>query len=107
LSEPDHVCLYGAECFLSVIVASRGFGVVQDLNVAMSNFERGFGAAQAIVAGIVAGDKVQLQFPRLIDQSGFFGRDQGEYLLDSLFSKVKPRAFKLSRSLVAHVGPLR
>ena len=35
-----------------------------------------------------------LQFPGLIEQSGFFGRDQAAYLLDGLFSKVHPTAFE-------------
>ena len=34
-----------------------------------------------------------LQFPGLIEQSGFFGRDQAAYLLDGLFNKVHPTGF--------------
>ena len=67
----------------------------KDLDTAMSNLTRGFGSGdpQAIVSGIADGDQVMLQFPGLIDQSGFFGRDQAAYLLDGLFNKVHPTSF--------------
>jgi hypothetical protein len=67
----------------------------KDLDTAMSNLTRGFGSGdpQAIVSGIADGDQVMLQFPGLIDQSGFFGRDQAAYLLDGLFNKVHPTGF--------------
>ena len=75
------------------VIASAQF---KDLDTAMSNLTRGFGGgdAQAIVAGIGDGDQVMLQFPGMIDQSGFFGRDQAAYLLDGLFNKVKPTGFE-------------
>lgn len=75
------------------IVASAQF---KDLDAAMSNLNRGFGGGdvQAIVAGIGDGDQVMLQFPGLVDQSGFFGRDQAAYVLDGLFNKVKPTEFE-------------
>jgi hypothetical protein len=75
------------------LIASAQF---KDLDVAMGNLTRGFGSgdAQAIVSGVGASDQVQLQFQGLIDQSGFFGRDQVAYLLDSLFNKVKPVSFE-------------
>jgi hypothetical protein len=75
------------------VVASAQF---RDLDTAMSNLERGFGSGDvdAIVSGISGGEKVMLQFPGLSDQSGFFGRDQAAYLLDSLFNKVKPSGFE-------------
>jgi len=75
------------------LVASAQF---RDLDAAMSNLDRGFGAGdvQAIVAGIGDGEQVMLQFPGLSDQSGFFGRDQATYLLDGVFSKVKPSSFE-------------
>ena len=75
------------------LVASAQF---KDLDTAMSNLTRGFGNgdAQAIVAGIGEGDQVQLQFPGLVDQSGFFGHDQAAYFLDGLFNKVKPAGFE-------------
>src|SRR6478672_3660309 len=68
----------------------------KDLDTAMSSLTRGFGSgdAQAIVAGIGDGDQVMLQFPGLVDQSGFFGRDQAAYLLDGLFGKVRPASFE-------------
>jgi len=67
----------------------------KDLDTAMSNLTRGFGSGdpQAIVSGIADGDQVMLQFPGLIEQSGFFGRDQAAYLLDGLFNKVHPTSF--------------
>ncbi|PYQ36468.1 MAG: hypothetical protein DMF57_00265 [Acidobacteria bacterium] len=67
----------------------------KDLDTAMSNLTRGFGSGdpQAIVSGIADGDQVMLQFPGLIEQSGFFGRDQAAYLLDGLFNKVHPTGF--------------
>lgn len=75
------------------LVASAQF---KNLDAALSNLTRGFGSGdpQAIVAGMASGDQVMLQFPGLIDQSGFFGRDQAAYLLDGLFSKVHPTAFE-------------
>jgi hypothetical protein len=67
----------------------------KDLDTAMSSLTRGFGSGdpQAIVAGIAPGDQVILQFPGLVDQNGAFGRDQAAYMLDALFSKVKPTGF--------------
>jgi len=75
------------------VIASAQF---KDLDTAMSNLTRGFGSgdAQAIVAGIADGDQVMLQFPGIIAQNGFFGRDQAAYLLDGLFNKVKPTGFE-------------
>ena len=69
----------------------------KDLDVAMSNLTRGFGSgdAQAIVAGIGEATRCMLQFPGLVDQNGFFGRDQAAYLLDGLFNRVKPTGFEL------------
>jgi ketosteroid isomerase-like protein len=74
------------------VMASAQF---KDLDMAMSNLQRGFGAGdpQAIVAGMAGDDQVQLQFPGLVDQSGFYGRDQATYILDGLFNKVKPSGF--------------
>jgi hypothetical protein len=75
------------------LVASAQF---KDLDVAMENLTRGFGNGdvQAIVAGMADGDQVMLQFPGLVDQNGFFGRDQAAYLLDGLFNRVKPAGFE-------------
>src|SRR5258708_11799797 len=75
------------------LVASAQFS---DLDAALQNLTRGFGSGdpQAIVAGITGGDKVMLQFPGLIPENGFFGRDQTAYLLDGLFGKVHPTAFE-------------
>ena len=70
----------------------------KDLDTALSNLTRGFGSGdpQAIISGIADGDKVMLQFPGLIEQSGadFYGRDQAAYLLDGLFGKVHPSGFE-------------
>ena len=79
--------------FLMPVIASAQF---KDLDSAMSNLQRGFnsGDTQAIVAGMADGDKVMLQFPGLVDQTGFCGRDQATYLLDGLFSKVHPSGFE-------------
>jgi hypothetical protein len=78
---------------LAPLVASAQFS---DLDTAMSNLHRGFGSGdpQAVVAGLASGDQVMLQFPGLMSQSGFFGRDQAAYLLDGLFNKVKPNGFE-------------
>ncbi|HEX7152826.1 MAG TPA: hypothetical protein VF618_15160 [Thermoanaerobaculia bacterium] len=75
------------------LVASAQF---RDLDAAMSNLDRGFGSGdvQAIVAGVGSADQVNLQFPGLVDQTGFFGRDQAAYLLDKLFNKVSPSGFE-------------
>ncbi len=68
----------------------------RDLDAAMSNLERGFGSGdvQAIAEGIAGDRQVELQFPGLIDQNGFFGRDQAAYLFDQLFNKVRPSGFE-------------
>lgn len=69
----------------------------RDLDTALSDLVRGFGDGdtQAITAGMAEGEgyKVQLQFPGLITQSGFYGRDQATYILEQLFAKVKPTGF--------------
>jgi hypothetical protein len=86
------------------LVASAQF---KDLDTAMSNLSRGFGNgdAQAIVAGLGDGEQVMLQFPGLVEQSGFFGRDQAAYLLDGLFNKVHPVGFEqLSAKKVSAEG---
>jgi len=86
-----NIAIAMALAFLPVIASAQ----FKDLDVAMSNLSRGFGSGdpQAIVAGMADGDQVMLQFPGLIDQSGFFGRDQAAYILDALFSKAKPSGF--------------
>lgn len=78
--------------FLPVMASAQ----YRDLDTAMSNLEQGFGngQVQAIIAGIAEGEKVNLQFPGLVDKNGFFGRDQAAYLLDELFNNAKPGAFQ-------------
>jgi hypothetical protein len=65
----------------------------RDLDVAMSSLARGFerGESGPVVEGV--GDQVQLQFPGLVRDSGFFGRDQAAYFLDDLFERVNPSGF--------------
>ena len=80
------------------LVASAQFN---DLDAALQNLTRGFGSGdpQAVVAGVVPGDKVMLQFPGLVTENGFFGRDQAAYLLDGLFNKVKPTGFEEQKAV--------
>ncbi|HUF18977.1 MAG TPA: DUF4783 domain-containing protein [Thermoanaerobaculia bacterium] len=75
------------------VVASAQY---RDLDSAMSNLARGFerGQTQNIIEGISTGDKINLEFPGLVTESGFFGRDQASYLLDELFNKTKPTGFE-------------
>ncbi len=70
-----------------------------DLDQATANLSRGFGSGEArpIVAGLGESDKVQLQFPGLIDETGFFGRDQASYMLEKLFSAVSPSGYARKR----------
>ena len=75
------------------LVASAQY---KDPDSALANLTRGFGSGdpQAIISGIADGDQVMLQFPGLVENSGFFGRDQAAYLLDGLFNKVHPTGFE-------------
>jgi hypothetical protein len=75
------------------VIASAQY---KDLDTAMSNLSRGFGSGdtQAIVAGMAEGDQIQLQFPGLIEQNGFYGRDQATYILEGLFAKAHPSGFE-------------
>jgi hypothetical protein len=75
------------------LVASAQY---KDPDSALANLTRGFGSGdpQAIISGIADGDQVMLQFPGLVDNTGFFGRDQAAYLLDGLFNKVHPTGFE-------------
>ncbi len=70
----------------------------KDLDQALGELTHGFGGgdAGAIVAGIGGSDQVLLQFPGLVEQTGSFGHDQAQLLLDGLFNKVKPTAFEQS-----------
>ncbi|HVR42319.1 MAG TPA: hypothetical protein VMS56_02640 [Thermoanaerobaculia bacterium] len=78
-------------------LAAQGYG---DLDQAISNLSRGFGNGEvrAIVAGLGETDKVRLQFPGLIENSGIFGRDQASYLLEKLFSTTSPAGFEQTRA---------
>lgn len=68
----------------------------RDLDTAMSSLARGFerGESAPIVTGV--GDQVMLQFPGLMNEDGFFGRDQASYLLEELFQKVRPGGFEVT-----------
>lgn len=78
---------------LAPLALAEGF---RDLDAAMSSLARGFerGETEPIVAGV--GEQVMLQFPGLIDEDGFFGRDQASYLLEELFDKVRPSGFEVT-----------
>jgi hypothetical protein len=78
---------------LPLALFAQGF---RDLDGAMSAVARGFerGESQAIVAGIGESDQVMLQFPGLIPESGFFGRDQAAFLLEKLFQRANPAGFE-------------
>ena len=78
---------------LAPLALAEGY---RDLDVAMSSLARGFerGESEPIVAGV--GDQVQVQFPGLVSEDGFFGRDQAAYLLDELFTKIKPSGFEVT-----------
>ena len=78
---------------LPLVAMAQGY---EGLDAAMSNLSRGFGngESRAIVAGLGESDQVRLQFPGLIEESGFFGRDQASYLLEKLFAAAKPGGFE-------------
>lgn len=67
-----------------------------DLDNALNAIARGFerGDSSAIVSGIDASDKVELQFPGLVEGSGFFGSDQAGLVLDDLFKRTSPTGFE-------------
>ena len=81
---------------LPLAALAQGF---EDLDQAVANLSRGFGSgeARAVVAGLGEGDKVQLQFPGLIEETGFFGRDQASYMLEKLFRNVNPSGYAPTR----------
>ena len=74
---------------------AQGF---ENLDQAVANLSRGFGSgeARAVVAGL-GESQVQLQFPGLIDETGFFGSDQASYMLEKLFQNVKPSGYAKNR----------
>ena len=82
--------------FVLLFLPLAAFAQFRDLDSAMENLERGFGAGDvdAIVSGIGKEEQVQLQFPDLAEKSGFFGRDQAAYLLEGLFNSTKPSGFE-------------
>lgn len=82
---------------LPLTVNAQGYA---DLDTALANLSRGFsaGESRAIVGGLIEGDQVKLQFPGLIEESGFFGRDQASYLLEKLFTAAQPVGFEQRRA---------
>jgi hypothetical protein len=86
--------------FVLLFVPLMASAQFKDLDAAMANLSRGFGSGdvQAIVAGIGDGEQVMLQFPGLMDKSGFYGKDQVAYLLDGLFNKARPTNFEPTSS---------
>ena len=88
----NKVMIAAAVAFMPMIASAQ----YKDLDTALSTLGRGFtgGDAQAIVAGMSSDDQVQLQFPGLIAQTGFYGRDQATYILEGLFSKAHPSGFE-------------
>lgn len=68
----------------------------RSLDLAVANVTRGFerGESHPIVGGV--GDQVMLEFPGLLGEPGFFGRDQASYMLDELFTKASPDAFEVT-----------
>lgn len=88
-----HIGVLMALLLVPAIASAQGF---KSLDAALGSLNRGFerGDASAIVAGMVPGDQVMLQFPGLVEQSGFFGRDQAAYLLEELFRKANPSGFE-------------
>lgn len=66
-----------------------------DLDTAVASVGRGMerGESDPIVSGVTS--QIQLQFPGLMKESGFFGRDQAAYLLDDLFHKAAPVKFEV------------
>lgn len=92
--------LWTKMAFVLLFVPLLASAQFKDLDTAMSNLNRGFGSGdvQAIVAGIGDGEQIMLQFPGLIEKSGFFGKDQAAYLLDELFNKAKPTDFEPTSS---------
>lgn len=70
-----------------------GYG---DLDNALNAIARGFerGDSAAIAAGIDDSDKVELQFPGLVESTGFFGPDQAALVLEDLFKRAAPAGFE-------------
>jgi hypothetical protein len=71
-------------------------GGYNDLDNALNAIARGFerGDRSAIVSGLDTADKVELQFPGLVEGSGFFGPDQCALVLDDLFKRTSPSGFE-------------
>jgi len=68
----------------------------RDLDTALAGLRRGFerGETQSIIEGMSNGDKVMLEFPGVIEESAFYGKDQASYVLDEVFNKTKPSGFE-------------
>ncbi len=88
-----NVFLIALMSLVPIMAMAGGYG---DLDNALNAISRGFeaGDSAAIVAGIDESDKVELQFPGLVDRSGFFGHDQAGLVLDDLFKRMSPEGFE-------------
>ncbi len=85
--------LIALSVLLPLSASAAGYSDLDNaLNAIARGFERGDGAA--IISGIDTSDKIELQFPGLVEGSGFFGPDQASLVLDDLFKRTSPSAFE-------------
>jgi len=85
--------------FLMMCLALVPAGLVaeeyRDLDTAVASIRRGLerGETAPILAGV--SDQVMLQFSGLMQDSGFFSRDQASFFLTELFEKAKPERLEI------------
>ncbi len=81
---------------LALVPFAAMAGAYSNLDNALSAINSGFEKGQSgpLVSGIDDGDKIELQFPGLIERTGFFGPDQAAYVLDEVFKKASPSGFE-------------
>jgi hypothetical protein len=79
-----------------ILLVSAWAAAYSDLDNALNAIARGFetGDSAALAAGIDSSDKIELQFPGLVEGSGFFGPDQAALVLDDLFKRTSPSGFE-------------
>jgi hypothetical protein len=79
--------------FLALSAGAQGYS---DLDNALNAITRGFerGESAPIASGVDSSDKIELQFPGLVESSGFFGPDQAVLVLDDLFKRTSPAGFE-------------
>lgn len=87
-----------AVALMALVPVVATAGGYSDLDNALNALTRGFetGDSAAIISGIDTTDKIELQFPGLVEGSGFFGPDQAALILDDLFKRTSPSAFEQS-----------